>query len=295
MRLARFSVLAVSVGWMALFAAGCGSNASEDEELVGKSDDGDGTQSDLSIGAGMSAPDIRATSTAGFTVERPTQLGRTVFAASRLWMSRQDPTYAMPRNCANNVSIVLRSALRAESLLPMTAKLPYEAESVFSLVESVRKAPGSHVVDMPLLADDGKFVAAYEREFPGGIPVGTVVAGCPRTFPRCNGEGGSQHVALIGHTDENGVVWVYHNNWLRPENLGGRRPANLAPYMVSEANLRSGHPRQWMPTPWVRLTRDAGGHVIKAERMLKEIDDMDPAQYYMKLAVIPELQKQLTP
>lgn len=29
--------------------------------------------------------------------------------------------------------------------------------------------------------------------------------------------------------------------------------------------------------------------------MLKEIDDMDPAQFYMKLAVIPELQKQLTP
>lgn len=275
---------------LAAYAGGCASEDTE-YETTGKTDDGDGIEENLSSSAGMTAADIRATPIGGFTLGGETTLGKTVFQASRLWMTKQDLKYAKPKNCANNVSIVLRSALRADGLLGSTDKLPYESESVYGMVQAVRNASGSHVVDMPLLGSDGKFVAALNREFKGTVPVGTIVAGCPKNFPKCNGEGGSQHVGVVGHTDANGVVWVYHNNWLRPENLGGQRPARLEPYMVSKANLKSGHPRQWMPTPWVKLTKAADGTVTKAERMLPEIDDMDPVQYYMKLAVIPEIHK----
>lgn len=274
----------------ALLISACASDGSDDG-YAGKTDDGDGVEENLTSSVGMSAADIRAVSISDFTLDTPTSLGKTVFQASRLWMTKQEKRYAKPKNCANNVSIVLRSALRADGIIEPRAKLPYEAESVYNMIQSVRKAPGSHVVDMPILSSDGKFVAMLNSEFKGSVPVGTIVAGCPKNFPRCNGEGGAQHVAVIGHTDADGVIWVYHNNWLRPENLGGRRPANLEPYMVSKANLSAGYPRQWMPTPWVRITKNEAGIVTKAERMLPEIDDMDPAQYYMKLAVIPEIHK----
>ena len=279
-----FALLIVS---LAMFAPAC---ASEGEGIEGN-DNGDGIEENLTSSAGMSAAAVKATSIDGFTLDTPTPLGKTVFQASRLWMTEQDPRYALAKNCANNVSIVLRSALRADGLIGPTAHMSYEAESVWGVVEAVRRSSGSHVVDMPLLARDGKFVATLNSEFKGSVPVGTIVAGCPKTFPRCNGQAGAQHVAVIGHTDNSGIVWVYHNNWLRPDNLGGQRPARLAPYMVSKANLASGHPRQWMPTPWVRLTKSADGTVTKAESMLPEIDDMDPAQYFMKLAVIPEIHK----
>jgi hypothetical protein len=284
--------------WYLLFAvsvglSGCASDASVEVTGNTHEDDGDGVEEDLTSSVGMAAADIRAVNIGAFNLDLPTTLGRKVFQASRLWMSKQELRYAMPKNCANNVSIVLRSALRAEGILGSSSRMPYEAESVYQLVESVRGASGSHVVDMPILNSDGSFVALLNREFNGHIPVGTVVAGCPKSFPKCNGAGGSQHVALIGHTDSNGVVWVYHNNWLRPENLDGKRPPSLNPYMVSEANLAGGHPRQWMPTPWVRLTKNADGHVVKAERMLPQIDDLDPAQFFMKLAVIPEIQARL--
>ena len=274
----------------ALLVSACASDGSEDV-YTGKDDEGDGIEENLTSSVGMTAADIRAVPISGFALDTPTTLGKTVFQASRLWMTKQEKQYAKPKNCANNVSIVLRSALRADGVIGASAKLPYESESVYRMLQSVRSASGSHVVDMPLLKSDGKFVAMLNSEFKGSVPVGTIVAGCPTSYPRCNGDGGAQHVAVIGHTDANGVVWVYHNNWLRPDNLGGRRPANLEPYMVSKANLSAGYPRQWMPTPWVRITKNAEGVVTKAERMLPEIDDMDPAQYYMKLAVIPEIHK----
>jgi hypothetical protein len=208
-------------------------------------------------------------------------------------MRRQDKDYALAKNCANNVSIVLRSALRARGIVSSGSHMEYESESVYSLVRSIRNASGSQVADMPLLRNNGAFVAALNDEFGGTVPVGAVVAGCPQDFPMCNGKAGSQHVSVVGHTDRSGVVWIYHNNWLRPENLGGRRPSRLAPYMVSEANLDTGHPRQWMATPWVKLTKDGSGKVVAAESMLPELDDMDPAQYFMKIAVIPEIAQDL--
>lgn len=83
---------------------------------------------------------------------------------------------------------------------------------------------------------------------------------------------GDQHIGFIGHTDADGIVWIYHNNWYRPANENGQHK----PYMISDANLRRGFERQWMATPWIQITRDATGKVTDVKSLVPAIDDMDP-------------------
>jgi hypothetical protein len=52
-----------------------------------------------------------------------------------------------------------------------------------------------------------------------------------------------------------------------------------------------------MPTPWLRVKRDATGKITDAVSLVPAIDDLDPfgglyggtPKYHMTLAVIPEL------
>ena len=96
------------------------------------------TEEPLSIGVGMSGSEIRAESIGAFSLGAETPVGRTIFSASRLWMRRQDKDYALAKNCANNVSIVIRSALRARGIVAASSRMKYESESVYSLVRSIR-------------------------------------------------------------------------------------------------------------------------------------------------------------
>lgn len=91
--------------------------------------------------------------------------------------------------------------------------------------------------------------------------------------------------------------WIYHNNWLRPENMGlpnatTNRPAaegNSKSFMVARQLLIKNHPRQWMATPWLRVTRDASGKISSADSVLPSLDDMDPRQYRVVIAVPKEI------
>jgi hypothetical protein len=55
--------------------------------------------------------------------------------------------------------------------------------------------------------------------------------------------------------------------------------------------------RQWMPTPWLKVTRDANGLITDAVNLIPAIDDLDPfgglyggvPKYHMTIALIPEL------
>lgn len=95
--------------------------------------------------------------------------------------------------------------------------------------------------------------------------------------------------------------WLYHNNWLRPENVGlpndtSTRPklaGNPKSYMVARELLRSAHPRQWMATPWLRVTRNAAGKIVSTSSLLPALDDLDPRQYHMVIAVPKELANEI--
>jgi hypothetical protein len=121
----------------------------------------------------------------------------------------------------------------------------------------------------------------------GHLPAGTIVAGLNVN----TSAPGDQHIGFIGHSDPDGTVWIYHNNWYRPENEGGRR----RDYMVSDENLRRGFPRQWMATPWIKIKRDSAGKITGVTSLLPALDDMDPfnANFRVTLAILPQIAREL--
>lgn len=211
-----------------------------------------------------------------FRFERLTPTSERIVRAARYWMRTQerDARYPKGRMCASNVSKVLFLA----------GVYGFDQEGVRRLVDDVRTAGGRMLV----LPNEGARLAAALNQLDGGnLPAGTLVAGMNVN----TSQPGDQHIGFIGHTDRDGTVWIYHNNWYRPENEGGRR----RPYMVSDANLSRGFPRQWMATPWVRVKRDASGRITSARALMPQLDDMDPtnAEYRLTLAILPEVAGEL--
>lgn len=183
--------------------------------------------------------------------------GEKIMKASHYWMGVQDkyPKYPKARMCASNVSkVYFLSDVRE-----------YDQEGVRNLIADVNSGGGQ---TFKMSQNKAKFIEKLNTIHGGHLPAGTMVAGESIT----SSNPGDQHVGIIGHTDSDGVVWIYQNNWYRPENENGARK----PYMVSDANLKRGFPRQWMATPWLKLTRDASGKVVDAKTMIPAIDDMDP-------------------
>jgi hypothetical protein len=178
------------------------------------------------------------------------------------------------RMCASNVSKVLFVA----------GITRYDQEGVRAFLADIGRA-GGELQRMP--RRPAEFAAALETRFGGRIPAGTIVSGLHVRMSRP----GDQHIGFIGHEDPDGTVWIYHNNWYRPQNEGGQR----RPHIVSDANLRRGFPRQWMATPWIRIDRAADGTIARVVSLLPALDDMDPfnASYQVTLAVLPEVAREL--
>ena len=192
--------------------------------------------------------------------------------ASYYWMAQQvnNPTYPQPRMCASNVS----------KIMFLSGIDRYDQEGVRNLVADAKsKGAETHVMPKTTAA----FVATLNTIHNGHLPAGTWVAGESVT----SSAAGDQHVGIVGHTDADGVVWIYQNNWYRPDNENGVRK----PYMVSDANLKKGFQRQWMATPWLKVTRDASGKVTNVEDMIPAIDDMNPfnGEYQTTLAIPEEI------
>jgi hypothetical protein len=211
-----------------------------------------------------------------FTFDRLTPAGTKLMRAAHRWMDVQDDEkrFPQPRMCAVNVSKVLF----------LGGITRYDQEGVRNLIAEIG-VPGSVVAKMPQTKSG--FLAKLNSAFEGRIPAGTVIVGMSVT----SSEPGDQHVGLIGHTDPDGTVWIYHNNWYRPENEGGKRK----PHMISEENIQRGFLRQWMPTPWVRITRDAAGNAVDVTSLLPALDDMDPFNtgFQVTLALAQEIASEL--
>jgi hypothetical protein len=176
--------------------------------------------------------------------------------------------------CASNVSKVFF----------LSGVTRYDQEGVRNLIADVG-GKGGEVSKMP--QSKAAFIAKLATIHGGHIPSGTLIAG---ESVKSNNPG-DQHVGFIGHTDPDGTVWAYHNNWYRPENEGGVRK----PFMISDENLKRGFLRQWMATPWLRIQRDADDHIVDVTALLPAIDDMDPFNptYQVTLAIPQEIANEL--
>ena len=210
-----------------------------------------------------------------------TPLGERLLEESQRWEQdqlSQASEYAQPRMCAHNVSYVLE----------MSGLSAYSDYLVPHMLDAVKVRGG--LVRQLDNRDKQGFIASLNSLFEGRLPLGTLVNGC--LYQDCSGEGGDGHIAILGETDEDGVVYLYHNNWYRPDNEGGARK----PYMVSEAYYdEHGLRRQWMKTPWIRVFRDSeSGLIVDVEGLLPAIDDLDPfTGFFITVSVMPELLAEL--
>jgi hypothetical protein len=206
-----------------------------------------------------------------------TPLGERILERSRAWEREQvlqKGEFAQPRMCAHNVSEVLeRSGLYSYS--------DYLVPNMISAV----KARGGLVFEIDTRDKQG-VIASLNSRFGGRLPAGALVNGCLNRD--CSGDGGDGHIAILGHTDAEGVVWLYHNNWYRPDNAGGE----WREHMVSrEYYYDLGLRRQWMATPWIKVQRDPQtGELVDVVGVLPEIDDLDLfTGYFITVSIMPEL------
>lgn len=227
----------------------------------------DGAPGELGAGAASGAE--------GFSFFTP--LGERIIEQSRAWEREQvlqKSEFAQPRMCAHNVSEVLeRSGLTAYS--------DYLVPNMISAV----KARGGLVFEIDTRDKQG-VIASLNARFGGRLPAGALVNGCLNRD--CSGDGGDGHIAILGHTDAEGVVWLYHNNWYRPDNAGGE----WREHMVSrEYYYDLGLRRQWMATPWIKVERDAQtGELVDVVGLMPEIDDLDLfTGYFVTVSIMPEL------
>ncbi len=264
----RSLILAFVLGTSACLTVGCAADAAVPTNpgvVTGENEDL------LTQVTASEQNEAQGTSLEGFTYDSLTPTTTKIMSASRYWMRVQDEDtrYPKPRMCATNVSKVLFLAGLTD----------IDQEGVRALIADL-EGEGGKAMKMPRTPET--FVNALNAIAGGKLPAGTVIAGMNvhTSAP------GDQHIGFIGHTDPDGTVWIYHNNWYRPANEGGSRK----PFMVSDENLRRGFERQWMATPWLKLTRDASGKVTAAKSLLPALDDMDPfnAAYQVTLAVLPE-------
>ena len=206
--------------------------------------------------------------------------GAEVFQNARDFLSIQQQdryqSYAQPHMCAVNVSHVLRMSGVSFHSEAATYSVPY-------FIEEMEREGGKVYILPRYRGDNRQEITNYiNQHFPGGFPTGALVAGC--TVEGCHTLKASQaHIAILGDKNHHGETMLYHNNWLRPSNLKGRRNA----YMPSLKNYYERlRPRQWQATPWLRPVRNSEGQVLYFESSLPELDDLDPFNSSFSLHII---------
>ena len=254
----------------AILTAGCSADTNDEDTATAAGEEPLTSVTSADAKAAQSYP------ISGFAYDSLTPTSTKIMHAARWWMTvqDQDSRYPKARMCASNVSKVLFLA----------GITNVDQEGVRNLVSAENVAGAKSV---KLSTTKSKWIAQLNTLAKGALPAGTLVAGLNAT----TSNPGDQHIGFIGHEDADGTVWVYHNNWYRPENEGGKRK----PYMVSDANLKRGFPRQFMGTPWVKLTRNAAGLVTDATSLMPAIDDLDPFNpaYGVELTIIPQVLSEL--
>ena len=151
---------------------------------------------------------------------------------------------------------------------------------------------GGQVYDLPLLEQTQNsrqaLVDFFNDNFNGNIPTGAIIVSC--SLSTCLESEMNTHLAIVGDKNEFGEIMIYHNNWLTPNYLGGKR----IPYMVTIKSLYEKlRPRQWMPTPWLYLLKDKeeNSKIIDIASAHPIIANLDPTNslYYIKIVLLPKI------
>jgi hypothetical protein len=202
-----------------------------------------------------------------------TPTGEKMMAAAFSWLKGQEleaNRYAQKAQCANNVSRVFE----------MADVRGYSSPLVSEMVDKIKKSGGTVI---ELSKNKKEISAALANVYGGKLPIGTLVSGCLNKD--CSGGSGDGHISMVGDLDGAGRIQLYHNNWYRPENEGGV----WKPHMIPLSWYNSGFRRKWMPTPWIYLKRDASGKPNDLDVTLPAIDDLDPTNYYVTIAIPSEI------
>lgn len=184
--------------------------------------------------------------------------------------------FAQPAQCATNVSKVFEMAGLAHYASPLVPGLLDDVERGGGLVKRLPKSSQA-ILDI------------IDRDFGGRLPVGTLIAGC--LYSNCSGNSGDGHVAIVGDIDSAGAIKAYHNNWYRPDNEGGV----WKDHMIPRDWYNQGFRRRWMATPWMNIFRDPPrvGKPYAMQVVVPAIDDLNPTDYYVTLAVPAEIWREV--
>ena len=190
-------------------------------------------------------------------------------------------SFAQKLKCASNVSEVLYSAG-----YPVPSHLYDSVPGIKQYIESI----GGKIYHLPKYDGTNKqqIIDFLNNNFPNGnIPTGALIAGCASESCHSNDQSKS-HISILGDSNEQGHMLLYHNNWLRPSILKGKRHR----YMPEVKNFyHKSRPRQWMPTPWIDVARNDQGKISDFHMILPELDDLDPLnlEFYIKIMLVPEI------
>ncbi len=209
-----------------------------------------------------------------------TPTGEILMAAALKWQIEQEKManakiFAQPAQCARNISKVMS-----------LAGFPnYNSPLVPGLVAAIKSRGGLIV---PLPKNRAAIAEVIAKTFNNKIPTGTLVGGC--LYKNCTGNAADGHIAMVGDLDSNGALKLYHNNWYRPENENGTWNPQMIP--LSWYNL--GFKRKFMSTSWMNIFRDPPhvGTAYDVSIEVPAIDDLDPTNYYITLAVPVEVWKE---
>lgn len=209
--------------------------------------------------------------------EQITPTGEKIMAAAIKWQMEQAKSenariYAQPAQCAQNISKVLAIA----------GLFKYKSPLVPNLIDAIRKS-GGLVISLP---KNARSIAHFiSTKLGSKIPTGTIVGGC--LYQDCSGVAGDGHVGVVGDIDETGALKIYHNNWYRPDNENGVWKKHMVPLSWYNA----GFLRKFMSTPWINIFRNPPrvGMAYDISIELPAVDDLDPTNYYVTLAVPREI------
>lgn len=209
--------------------------------------------------------------------EQITPTGEKIMAAAIKWQMEQAKSenariYAQPAQCAQNISKVLSIAGLSK----------YKSPLVPNLIDAIRKS-GGLVISLPKNARSIAHIIL--TKLGSKIPTGTIVGGC--LYQDCSGVAGDGHVGVVGDIDETGALKIYHNNWYRPDNENGVWKKHMVPLSWYNA----GFLRKFMSTPWINIYRNPPrvGMAYDISIELPAVDDLDPTNYYVTLAVPREI------
>lgn len=206
-----------------------------------------------------------------------TNMGNVIEKKANEWAAIQInyPSFAKPSQCSSNINQVFK----------LSGLTKYKGNSVSQLLDSIINAGGS-AIKLPREKRD--LIDALNSQYGGKIPVGSVIGGGYYSDYHL-GVDGQHHSAIVGSTSEDGIVYVYQNNSHKYSGIKGRARESY----ISQNYIDKGLERQWMKSPWLKLTRNSEGNITDIKVIDPAVSYLSPFIHHVTLATPKEITDQL--